>query len=80
MRKIIEENTKKGFIQESKSLTGALVIFVKKKEWETAYIYGLLIAKYYYSEKLLSFTPDHQIAGPNMRGMLLHKARPVRCL
>src|SRR5436309_6041505 len=34
LRKIIEENTERGFIWESKSLAGALVTFMKKKNGE----------------------------------------------
>ena len=34
LRKMIKENTERGFIWELKSLVGALVTFMKKKEGE----------------------------------------------
>ena len=34
LRKMIEENTERGFIWESKSLAGASVTFTKKKDGE----------------------------------------------
>ena len=34
LRKMIEENTERGFIQESKTPAGTLVTFTKKKDGE----------------------------------------------
>ena len=52
----------------------------KEEGWGTACVYGLPIAKYYYSEKPLPLTPNHWIAKLNMRSILLHEARPARHL
>ena len=35
LKKFIDENLKKGFIQESKLYMASLFFFVKKEEWET---------------------------------------------
>ena len=76
VRKWIEENMFKGFIQNSSSSCAALILFVKKKDGNLRLCFNYRALNDITIKRLIPATKNRRITQPSSRSQILYLSRP----